>query len=210
MKKLVLKARVLVMLYLKWGWPLLLADAALAIWAGEPASAWRAILNDAAFAWVLCAPVAPLSLLLDRPRRERAMSRLCGLREGDERERLVTAEAARSTLLLALSAEVVLLVLTMVSVHLVWNPAAPKGAKHGLLQVGMSFSSSRHLDPFGAAPEPPSPAKTGDVLEAGRSTMEFGGYVLSPSVFPVLALLILVQLAAFKGFALSRYEGIDV
>jgi len=208
MKKIVLKARDLVMLYLKWGWPLLLADAALAIWAGEPAATWRAVLNNAAFAWVLCAPAAPLSLLLDRPRRERAMSRLCGLREGDERERLVTAEAARATLLLGLSAEVVMLVLTLVNVHLVWNPAVPKGAKHGLLQVGMSFSPSRHLDPFGAASEQ-STTKVIDAPEAARSTMEFGGYVLSPSAFPVLALLILVQLAAFKLFALRRYEGAD-
>ncbi|OGS01763.1 MAG: hypothetical protein A2V88_12555 [Elusimicrobia bacterium RBG_16_66_12] len=210
MKKIALKGRNLVMLYLKWGWPLLCADAAFEIWAGAPTSLWRTMLNDAAFAWVLCAPAAPLTLLLDRSRRERAMSRLCGLREGDERERLVTAEAARSTLLLALSAEVIMLVLTMVSVNLVWNPAAPKGAKHGLLQVGMSFSSARHLDPFGAAAGPQSMLKVGDTLEAGRSAMEFGGYVLSPSAFPILALLILVQLAAFKGFALRQYEGIDV
>jgi hypothetical protein len=200
MKKLALKARNAAMLYLKWAWPLLLVDAALETWAGDSSALWRSLLNGAAFAWVLCAPIAPLELLLDRERRERAMARLCGLREGDERERAVTGEAARATLLLGLSLEVVLLVLSLVSVHLVWDPTAPKGAKHGLVEVGMSFNSSRHLDPFDGASVP---------AKASGNALEAGGYLLSPSAFPVLAVLILVQLAAFKAFALRRYEGID-
>jgi hypothetical protein len=203
MKTLALKLRRAVFAYLKWGWPLVLIDAALVTWAGEPTALWRVAMNDLAFLWVLCAPVACMCLLLDRELRERAMARLCGLREGDERERVVTGEAARATLLLALSLQVVLLVLSLVSVHLVWDPLAPKGSKHGLLEVGMSFRSERHLDPFGAPPKSP------DSSSAGRGAVEFGGYLLSPSAFPVLAVLILLQLAAFKGFALRRYEGAD-
>lgn len=209
MKKIVLKVQDLAMLYLKWGWPLLLAEAAFEMWGGEPTTPWRSLLNDAAFAWVLCAPVVPLRLLSDRQRRERTMARLCGLREGDERERAVTGEAARGTLLLTLSLEVVLLVMSMVSIHLVWNPTAPKGAKHGLLEIGMSFSSSQHLDPFGASSSLPKMTKTGASMDAGRNALELGGYMLSPSVFPVLALLILIQLAAFRAFATRRYEGSD-
>lgn len=197
MKNAARRARDLALTYLKWGWPLVLADAALAAWAGEPAAAWRQALNLAAFAWVLCAPVAPLTLLFDRARRERAMGRLCGLREGDERERAVTGEAARNALLLGLCLQVVLLVLSLVSVRLDYDPAKPKGEKRGLLSVGLSFSSERHLDPFGTA------APSGDAHTVAN------GYALAPSTFPVLALLILAQLAAFKAFALRRYEGAD-
>jgi len=208
MKKLALKLRDLAVLYLTWGWPLLLADAALETWAGESSAPWRSALNGAAFAWVLCAPVAPLALLLDRGRRERAMARLCGLREGDERERVVTGEAARATLLLGLSVQVVLLALSLVRVNLVWDPTLPKGSKRGLLEVGLAFSAERHLDPFGGAGSA-DPSRMGAAPSAGRGAVEFGGYALAPSTFPVLALLILVQLAAFKAFALRRYEGSD-
>ncbi|MBI3565896.1 MAG: hypothetical protein HY079_11910 [Elusimicrobia bacterium] len=200
MKRFIGRLRDLALTFLKYGWPLVLADAALAHWAGEPLAAWRRAVNSAAFGWVLCAPVAPLSLLLDRARRERAMGRLCGLREGDERERVITGEAARTTLLLGLSLQVVLLVLTLVSVRLDYDPTKPKGQGRGLLQVGLSFSTERHLDPFGAAVAPPAPARENTVLD---------GYVLTPAAFPVLALLILAQLAAFKAFSLRRYDGLD-
>lgn len=198
MKRFIGRLRDLALTFLKYGWPLVLADAALAHWAGEPLAVWRRAVNSAAFGWVLCAPVAPLSLLLDRTRRERAMGRLCGLREGDERERVITGEAARTTLLLGLSLQVVLLVLSLVSVRLDYDPTKPKGQGRGLLQVGLGFSSERHLDPFGAAPAAPS-----------REHAVLDGYVLAPSAFPVLALLILAQLAAFKAFSLRRYDGQD-
>lgn len=201
MNEILSRARGVVRAYLKWGWPLVLADAALAARAGESASAWRSALNDAAFAWVLCAPLAPLSLLLDRARRERAMARLCGLRDGDERERAVTGEAARATLLLALFLQVVLLVASLVSVRLTYDPTLPKGTKRGLLEVGMSFRSEKHLDPFGAERAASTPA--------ARGAIEVGGYALAPSSFPVLAILILVQLAAFRAFALRRYDGAE-
>lgn len=210
MRSLVSKVRDAAILYLKWGWPLLLADAALETWAGESAALWRSLLNGAAFAWVLCAPVAPLSLLLDRARRERAMARLCGLREGDERERAVTGEAARATLLLALCLEIVLMVLSLVSVRLSWDPNAPKGGHHGTLSVGMAFSSSRHLDPFGASLEKADWKVLGAAPETPKKEIEMGGgFLLAPSTFPVLILLVLAQLAAFRSFALRRYEGTD-
>ncbi len=210
MKSLARKVRSYAMVYLRWGWPLLLADAALSTWAGEPSSLWRSIINHAAFAWVLCAPIAPLGLLLERQRREDAMARLCGLREGDERERVVTGEAARATLLLSLFLQVILLVLSLVSVRLSWDPTAPKGEKHGVLSVGMAFSSARHLDPFGVSSEDPKFFNLGAPPEALRPEIHlFGGFLLAPSTFPVLALLVLIQLLAFKVFALRRYEGAD-
>src|ERR1700685_3645477 len=101
MKKFLAKAHAAVLAYVYWGWPILLVNMALDLWAGDSDAAWRDFINNAAGVWFLCAPVAPITLLLDRTRRERAMARLCGLREGDERERVVTGEAARSALLLA-------------------------------------------------------------------------------------------------------------
>lgn len=206
MKKIALKVRSLILFYLKWGWPMLLADIAL----GDFKAPWRALFNVGAFVWVLCVPVAPLSLLLDRTRRERAMALLCGLREGDERERIITGEAARATLLLALFLQVVLLVMTMITVRLVWDPTLPKGTEHGLVACGLSFSTERHLNPFGVPAEPPAEKTFGTSLEnPSRNAMEVTGYLLSPSAFPVLALMILIQLAAFKAFAMRRYEGSD-
>ena len=189
--------------YAAWGWPVVLLDAALDAWQGEPATLWRHLLNDAGFAWVLCAAGALAALVIDRERRERAMARLCGAREGDERERAVTGDAARTTLLLSLAFQVVLLVLSLPTVRLVWNAAAPKGTPHGLLSVGLKFSPDRHLGILGFAPSGTSaaPAASGRVL--------LDGYLLSPSTFPILLALILLQVAAFKAFSRRRYEGTD-
>ena len=180
-----------------WGWPLILLDLATGAYKGT--APWANVLNTAAFVWVLCVPAWPITLLLDRPRRERAMAKLCGLRENDEREKLITGEAARSALLLSLALQSVLLALSLTTVNLVWNPEA-KGEKKGYLAAGLGFSSSRHLDPFGAAAPEPDPAPKG---------VSAGGYLLAPSTFPVLAVLILVQLAAFRLYAGRRYEGAD-
>ncbi|MDD5301930.1 MAG: hypothetical protein PHS14_02390 [Elusimicrobia bacterium] len=209
MRKFLLGLHKAVMTYAAWGWPLVAIDAALEMLAGSPQGAWRSALNSFSFAWILCAPVAPITWLLDRERRERAMAKLCGLREGDERERTVTGEAARATLLLSMSLQAVLLVMCLISVHLSWNPLVPKNEKHGVLSVGLGFSTSRHLDPFGL---PSKGREEPETLPLGApapkpSALELGGYLLSPSIFPILALLILIQIAAFKAFALRRYEG---
>lgn len=197
MKNILSRLHRAALLFAAWGWPILALD--LATGAHDGGTAWANALNTAAFAWVLCAPVWPITLLMDRARRERAMARLCGLRENDEREKLVTGEAARSALLLSLALQSVLLALSLTTVKVVWNPEE-KGEKKGLLAAGLGFSSSRHLDPFGAASPEPDPAPKG---------VSAGGYLLAPSTFPVLAVLILVQLAAFRFYAGRRYEGAD-
>ena len=199
MKRIALSLHKAVMTYAAWGWPLVAVDAALEMLAGSPQGSWRSVLNSLAFAWVLCAPAAPITWLLDRERRERAMAKLCGLREGDERERAVTGEAARSALLLSLALQSVMLVLSLTSVRLIWNPES-SAAKKGVLTAAMSFSSSRHLNPFGSPSEEKDPAPKG---------ISAGGYLLSPTCFPVLALLILIQLAAFRIYAGRRYEGVE-
>jgi hypothetical protein len=203
MKSILAKVHKAALAYVVWGWPIVLVDAALDAWRGEPATLWRHLLNDAGFAWVLCAAAALATLVLDRSRRERVMARLVGAREGDERERAVTGDAARTTLLLSLSFQVVLLVLSLTTVQFVWNSAAPKGEPHGLLSVGLKFSSTRHLSALGLAPSDADPAPT----QPGRVLLN--GYVLSPSAFPVLLALILLQIAAFKAFSRRRYEGMD-
>lgn len=186
-----------VLTFAAWGWPIMLADFACGAYASE--APWAVRLNTAAFAWVLSAAVWPATLVLDRARRERAMSWLCGLREGDERERAVTGDAARSALLLSLALQSVLLVLTLTSVSVVYDPAATT-VKKGMLSVGMSFSTEKHLNPFG------SPANEKDPAPRGVSA---GGYLLAPACFPVLAVLILIQLAAFRAYAGRRYDGVE-
>jgi len=102
-----------------------------------------------------------------------------------------------------------LLVLSLVNAQLIWNTRAPKGVKHGVLSVGLGFSPSRHLDPFGRAADdvPMTTLGASPVVEPDQVRLG-GGFLLSPSSFPVLALLILIQLAAFKAFSGRRYEGV--
>jgi hypothetical protein len=195
MNILLRRAHRAVLAFAAWGWPLLLLDLACGAYRSE--ARWAGAVNTLAFLYVLSLPAWPITFLLDRPRRERAMARLCGLREHDERERAVTGEAARATLLLTLAVQSVLLVLSLVQVKVVYDPTL-KAEKKGALSAGLGFSSVRHLDPFGAAPGEPDPAPRG---------VSAGGYLLAPSSFPVLAVLILLQLAAFRGFAGRRYEG---
>src|SRR6185312_573069 len=203
MKNILVKIHAAILGFALWGWPVMLLDAGLDAWLGEPASWWRNSLNDAGFAYILCAAAALITLVADRGRRERVMARLCGVREGDERERAVTGEAAKTTLLLGLALQVVLLVLSLTTVQLVWNAAAPKGTPHGLLSVGLKFSSSDQLSALRPSPPSAAPAPT----EPGRVLIN--DYLLPPATFPILLLLILLQVAAFKAFSRNRYEGMD-
>ena len=200
MKNTLIRLHKAALAYVVWGWPIVLVDAALDAWQGEPATLWRHLLNDAGFAYVLCAAAGLVTLVIDKARRERAMAWLCGVREGDERERAVTGDAAKTTLLLSLSFQVVLLILSLTTVRLVWNAAA---TPRGLLEVGLKFSSSQHLSAFGLA----STEARATPPMAGRVLLD--GYLLSPSAFPVLLALILLQIAAFKMFSRRRYEGMD-
>ena len=199
MKTILSKLHAAVLTYAAWGWPIVAVDAALELLAGSPQGAWRDVLNSLSFAWILCAPVWPITWLLDRKRREAAMARLCGLKEGDERERAVTGEAARSTLLFSLALQTIMLVLSVTNIQVVYDPSI-KETKKGVVSAGMSFSTSRHLDPFGIPTQEKDPAPRG---------VSAGGYLISPSCFPILALLILVQLAAFRAYAGRRYEGVE-
>lgn len=197
MKKILLKLHSAVLTFAAWGWPILLADFALGAYDSE--TAWARRLNTAAFAWVIAAAVWPVTLVLDRARRERSMAWMCGLREGDERERLVTGDAARSALLLSLALQSLLVVLSLTSVKLVYDPSL-EGPHKGVLSVGMSFATEKHLNPFGAPLDEKDPAPRG---------VSAGGYLISPACFSVLAVLILLQLAAFRGYAGRRYEGVE-
>jgi hypothetical protein len=191
------KLHVAILTYAAWGWPIIVVEAALEFFAGSPQEPWRDVLNGLAFVWILCAPVWPVTRLLDRKRREVAMAKLCGLREGDERERAVTGEAARFTLLLSLALQTILLSLSMTNVQIVWNPDS-REEKKGVLTAGLAFSTSRHLDPFGVPSREKDPAPRG---------VSAGGYLVPPACFSILALLILVQLAAFRAYGGRRYEG---
>ena len=146
MKNALVKIHAAILAYSLWGWPVVLIDAGLDAWLGDPATLWRHVLNDAGFAYVLCAAAALITLVADKERRERAMARLVGAREGDERERAVTGDAAKTTLLLSLSFLVVLLVLSLTTVQLIWNPAVPKGEHHGTRSGGLKFSAADHVN----------------------------------------------------------------
>lgn len=177
--------------FVKWGWPILILDRALNFWFGLRPTSLSAFVNAAAFAWILCVPIATLIFLLDRESRERAMSRLCGLREGDERERLVTGDAARATFLLGLALQAALLFMTMTCVRIYWDMNVPQGQKHGTVAVEMVW-------PLGT---PPAPAP-GEIPIASE-------FLLSPSAFMPIALMLMIQIGSFQFFARRRYAGLE-
>lgn len=187
--------------YGSWGWPLVLADAWREYRGIEPRG-FLAALNLAALAWVLVAIGLLVAFLADRALRERLISRLCGVHESDERERAVTGEAARAVFLLSLAFQVVLLVLTLMNVRLRWDPSAPRGQR-GVLELAMTFSTAAHLPLPGSAAETAPPPITGP----GRVLLN--GYLLPPGAFLPLALLLVLEVSAFRVLSRRRYEGLD-
>ncbi|MBI4249684.1 MAG: hypothetical protein HY611_09290 [Elusimicrobia bacterium] len=152
--------------------------------------------NNLGFAWILSLAYVFLALLFYRRFRETLLARLAGFKEGDERERLVTADAARATFLLMLALQIVLLVMSLTAIRLVRNPDG-----HGMLSVGMRLSSEQ-FDIY-SLPEgqPPAPGPLGSV--------EIGGPLLPPNMSILLLLLLLVQIGAFKLVSSRRYEGLE-
>lgn len=162
---------------------------------GLPEWLTEKVLNNLGLAWVLSLVYLIASLVFYKVFREKLMARLAGFREGDEREHIVTSEAARATFLLTLSVQIVFLILSLTSVHIVRNPDG-----HGFLSIGMGFGME-HLNlgkETGAAPVP------APVNPAG---MEFKTYILPPGTTLILLALILTQLLAFRLFSRRRYEG---
>lgn len=149
------------------------------------------VMNDLGFAWVLCLAYCVGALVFYQEFRESLLSRLAGFREQDERERLVTAHAARNTFLLTLALQTVLLILSLTTVSVYRGPDG-----HGWLNIGMGFSSS-NLDLW---------AREAPARESGPG-LHFGGHLLPPNMAPIFLLAILVQLAAFRLSSRRGYEG---
>lgn len=192
MKSLMSTLQSAVRWYAMLGWPFLLLDVAgLVSWA-----------NGLAFLWVLAAAECAIAFVLDRAQRERAIARLCGLREHDERERAVTGDAARTTLLLTMAFQFLLLLMSLTSVRLVWNGASAPPQKRGLLEVGLQFSSGKHLSVSGS--QLPDKAR-----EPFAGQVMIDSFLVAPSTFPVLAVLLLLQIAAFRLLTRRRYEGAE-
>lgn len=155
------------------------------------------LLNNLGFLWVLSLVYIFLALVFYREFRESLLARLAGFKEGDEREELVTAHAARTTFLLMLAVQIVLLVMSLTSFHMVMNPHPDADGHRDLLTIGMKFSSDQ-LDIYSVPPVPSI---------SGPGSSELKGYLLPPNMSLILLLLILIQIGAFKLISRRRYEG---
>ncbi len=154
-------------------------------------------LNNLGFLWILSLLYVFLALLFYKAFRESLLARLAGFQESDEREQLVTAHAARNTFLLMLAIEIVFLVMRLTSFHLVRYEKPNPTGHHGLLTLGMGFSSEQ-FDIY-ALPSAPSSASPKD--------LEVGGNLLPSNMTLILLLLILVQVGAFKFTSRRYYAG---
>lgn len=143
-----------------------------------------AFLGWVSLLWMLSLAVLPVGLVLDAGWRKAAMSRLAGLRESDERERQITGEAARATLLFALALQCALLIASLATYRFVRNEDG-----HGYLAVGLGY---------GRSPEPERAAAT-----------DIRGRLLPASSAPLLLALIAAQLAVFRSFTRKRYADLD-
>jgi hypothetical protein len=145
------------------------------------------IINNLGFIWVLSLIYVFLALLFYKNFRESLLTRLIGLREKDEQDRLVTGQSARAAFLLMLAVQIALLVLSLTNVNVIKNPDG-----HGTVSIGMGFSSEQ-LNIYSL------PAKTEVSLPPGA--LHIQGYLLPPNIAPILMLLILTQIGALKLFA---------
>ena len=153
------------------------------------------IANVLGFVWVLCLPYLPVSVLLRRDVRERLMSRLAGVREGDEREQVITGQAARATFLLMLALQLVFLAMSLTSVYL----ARDDGGR-GLFAVTVDFDPREHLRTTAAV-------ASGGMTATVPGRFELKTWLLPPGAALVLMLLIAVQVLAFRLFSAPPYAG---
>ena len=122
------------------------------------------------------------------------MARLAGIREGDEREQRVTGQAARYTFLLTLAVEIALILMTLTTFHVVRN-----ADRHGYVSIGFKFDS-QNLDIYGRSDE---------AAPVSRAPLDIAGNMLPPNFTLPMAILILVQLVAFRIFSSRRYQGLE-
>ncbi|MBI4054765.1 MAG: hypothetical protein HY402_01380 [Elusimicrobia bacterium] len=161
-----------------------------------PEGGFIGFINTFCFIWILSLAYVFLALLFYKDFRETLLARLAGFKESDERERIVTSNAARTTFLMTLAIQIVLLIISLTNVHLVRNPDG-----HGVLSVGLGFSS----DQFDIYALPSNRS----ARSAPLGSVEVGGNLLPPNISPILMLLLLVQIGIFKLVSRRHYEGID-
>ena len=151
------------------------------------------VLMNLGFVWVLCLAYCVLALLFHKTFRESLLSRLAGFHEQDERERLVTARAARATFLLTLALQIALLIMSLTAVHVVRTPDG-----HGSLSIWIGLRS----DDFDVRARPAAPAPSEPPL-----SLDYERHLVPLNAAPVLLLTILVQLGGFRLFSRRRYAG---
>ena len=207
MKNILSKAHRLVLRYALFASPIILFYIYwYSIHDYQPQGKWLDKLNGFAFAWILSLGYSVTALLFDRNLREKILTRLAGFREGDEREALVTARASRSTFLLTLAVQIVLLIMSVTNVSLIWNPRPTQPDTHGLFTVGMNVNPS-HLDVFPGPEAHVKPMSKDE--ESFPGEVLFRGTLMPPNLALILLLLIVLQVGGFQFFARRRYDGLE-
>jgi len=152
----------------------------------EPDTIFLKTLNNLGFIWILSIAYFFLTLLFYGTFRESILSALAGFKERDEREQLVTAKAARATFLFMLAVQLVMLIMTFTSIHLLRTPDG-----HGTLTVGMHIDTALHGNLLNGADISPSNTQVPETTDIHR-------YLLPPNFAGILLFLILAQIITFK------------
>ena len=195
MKELPRKIHKAIVCYGLLAWPVLACNG---YWLGHPSSLWYELFNNLGFLWILSAIYFFLAIVLNRGFRESLLARLAGFKERDEREQSVTGHAARNSFLIVLATLVLCLAMSLTRVRLVMNEKPNATGHKGLLEVGIGFSS-KQLNIYSL------PALSHD--PAAR--YELHGTILPSNMALIFALLILIQLAAFKLASRRHYAGLQ-
>jgi hypothetical protein len=94
-----------------------------------------------------------IALLLNAPFRKIFVSRLAGIRERDEREEYVTGRALRTTFLLMISMEIVIILLAFMQISITPTPDG-----HHNLIMGMGLVTKTHFDVLQRSAQPGFPS----------------------------------------------------
>lgn len=135
--------------------------------------------------WILCSLYLVIKMVIKKKFRDIILSKIAGVRERDERESLISGEAAKFSFLSTIAMLFLLLFLSIFTITVAKNPyGLDKSGKRGYISIGMNFF------PFSKdVPEK-------KIIDKNLEILTYTGIPLSSSM--VIVLILLWQLGSYK------------
>jgi hypothetical protein len=135
--------------------------------------------------WIVAMLILTLKMVFVKDLRESILAKFARIKERDEREEIISGEAAKFTLLSTLAVMFLLLFFSLFTVKVGKYPEGSLGKdKHGFISIGMNFY------PF------TKDAHVKETKSNGQEFFNYSGMPLSSSI--VMLLMILWQLGSYQ------------